>query len=1001
MQHDTRIAVIGMAGRFPGASSCRALWEDVILPGAEPVYRVTNEGGAVVGHGVVQDAEMFDAPLFEMSPDEARTVSPEHRLFLECAWSALEDAGINPLASSDFISVYGSASNHSASYMRRILRSADDEQLVGAFGVLLGNAMDSLATRVGYKLGLRGECITVQTHCSSSLVAIHLACQSLLAGNSDVALAGGVSVRASVEADREAELSSVVAQEGFILSSDGQCRALLEGANGTINGDGAAIVVLKLLEHALRDGNPIYATIRGTGLNNDGRRKVGFTAPSVEGVEDAIHDALAFAELVPDDIGFIECHGTGTQLGDAIELRALRRVFETDSRASALNLGSIKSNIGHLAAGAGVTGFVKAVLAVHNSVIPPLAHAGDHDPHSEARASTTLAVPRTATPWAESQPRRAGVTSLGIGETNVHIIVEEHIAQPPRSEDGPALLVWSAKSEWSADEYAQRLGETVGETRLVDAAHTLERGRATFEHRRWISSTDATDAAAQLQEARVGRVPDAVMDGPRRVAFMYGGYGVLRFGVASSLVGLSDSFDAVIDAASAAVRQWTELDLRRCLVDPDFSTDDLALLGLATVTFQVAVTRMFADWGFAPDVVMGSSLGEYAAAHTAGALELEPMLRLVFERGRLLQTAIGGAMLLVELPFDEVVASYDGNEVEQGLDISTQHCVVSGPANSIDELAERLTTGDVYHAKLPIPLAFHSKAVEGIRQEFLDATSGITMAEPILPLASNLTGKLLTNADVQSPTYWYDQMRNSVQFRQNVSELYAQGARYFVEISPGVGLVRLCKWALDGEDALIRSCVSHPRSERPHIESLLDCVGAAWALGRPVDVEAVNGEGRLVSLPPYAFEHLPYYLGEPLPQRRQTKRTRETPVVPPSNPLVESVAVIFQEVLGLNTVSIDDDFFDLGGDSLQATRVLGRIQSEFGSDIKVSQVMENRTVRKLAQLIHEEGGAPVAENHFCAFELDIGGQLVQVFMTREEYDENGLPEGATNIEILG
>jgi acyl transferase domain-containing protein len=1012
-----------MSGRFPGARSVDALWNDVIRDGREVVQQIEVEDRGTVGYGFVDDPALFDNEFFDMSPAEARTVTPEHRLFLEHVWAAIEDAGIDITTDDGFVSVYGSASNHSASYLRRIINEIDDEQLAGGFGVLLGNAMDSIATRVGYKLGLRGECISVQTHCSSSLVAIHLACQSLLTGHSDVAIAGGVSVRASVKADLESELPQLVAQEGFILSPDGRCFALLDGASGTVSGDGVGVVVLKMLDQALEDGDPIHAVIVGTGINNDGRRKVGFTAPSLDGVTDAIEDALAFAALYPEQIGYVECHGTGTNLGDAIELRALRQVFESGDRRGAqkLRLGSVKSNLGHLAAGAGVTGLIKAALAVENGQIPPLTHAGERDPHSEISDSAVLDVPRELTAWepASGELRRAGVSSLGIGGTNVHILVEEapRDERPPAAYSRPgALLIWSAKTPWAADDMATSLGEMLDEDTdeeidLDDVAHTLRFGRAVFDERRCVAAADHTEAAALLRSGRVRSLPAEFGESAGQVAFVFPGSGAYRAGMADELMEAEPRFREHMSTCDEILKRTRDFSLLDFLsADGGDETPPLQHLQTAVLAMEYALANVMLESGCTPDALIGSSLGEYAAACISGALSIEDALHLVYHRGELLERVTGGSMLLVDLPWSTVEElAPDG--IEQAIRVSENDVIVSGPSAAVDELFAKLEAEGHSPRMLPPNIAYHSAAVDPIRDDFIAGFDEVEFSEPQIPYVSNRTGETIEYERLSSPEYWFEQMRHTVLLGEGFHHLHEAGVRLFFEVGPGHGATKFVGLNFPDDPGVVtHPCTAHPRSDRNDWLHVSEAIGLAWLAGKPIDWEEFGSGGRRISLPTYRFQGRYYYLGEETPELDETSRTQSKRAVDrtlPRNAIEEQVAEIWSDVLGVGEIGIDENFFDLGGDSLQATRVLGRMQAEITSDISVEDVMQYRTIREVAALLSDlllgdEGGEDESaeEDYYCAFELDFGGVQTTIYLSKDEYDANGVPDGAQNVRIV-
>ncbi len=900
------IAVIGMSGRFPGAADVAELWDN-LCRGVESIARFSaadlHAAGVdpalaadprhVAAAGVLADADLFDAPLFQATPREAELLDPQQRVFLECAWAALEDAGYDPARHGHGIGVFAGASL--SNYLLWNLLPAGEIQAAGTQAVL-GNDKDFLATRVSYKLGLTGPSIDVQTACSTSLVAVILACQSLLNYQCDVALAGGVAVR-------EPQRAGYVFQEGGILSPDGHCRPFDAAARGTVPGNGVGVVVLKRLEDALADGDAIRAVVRGAALNNDGSAKAGFTAPSVTGQAEVVAMALAIAGTPPEEVGFIEAHGTATPLGDPIEFRALARAFRgTTAPERSCALGSLKGNLGHLDAAAGVTGFIKAVLALERRAIPPTLHFERPNPEIDF-TGTPFYVNTELTAWESAgAPRRAGVSSFGIGGTNAHVVLEE---APPRGrseagagEDGgrAELLVLSARTPQALEAVAARLAAhlaTNADLPLADVARTLRLGRRQLGWRRTIVAGDLPAAAAAL--ASLASTASEVPADPPEVAFLLPGQGgaAAMAAAAGELYRAEEVFRDELDACCRALAPHLGFDLRQVLAAPAGGAAaarerlaDTAVAQPALFVVELAMARLWETWGVKPAALLGHSLGELAAACLAGVLPRDEALALVAERGRLMAGMAEGAMLAVPLGEAELLPLLDG-ELSLAAVNAADRTVASGPPAAIARLAERLAARGVRARPLDVRRAFHSAAVEPIAGEWTAALRRVRLAAPAVPYLSSLTGAWTTAEEARNVESWRLQMRRPVRFAAGVAELLAEPRRVLVEVGPGAGLAALARRAAASGPA--RTIVSslpdgEPRagcaegSARAH---LLAALGRLWTAGVAIDWDAVDpGRGRRVPLPTYPFERRRYWIaGRPAGEETgaATAEPREAP----------------------------------------------------------------------------------------------------------------------------
>ena len=853
------IAVVGMAGRFPGARTVDEFWRN-LRAGVESIRRFSVEELRAVGvsaetiadpsyvraSGFLADIDKFDAGFFGISPRDASVFDPQHRFFLEVAWEAFEDAGHVPDQIPGAVAVF--AAQGMASYlMFNLLRNPSVMETVGEWLVRhTGNDSNFLATRASYELGLRGPSVSVQTACSSSLVAVHLACQALLAGECDVALAGGSTI--DPRQDR-----GYFFREGEILSPDGHCRPFDAAAQGTLFCSATGAVVLKRLEDAERDGDAIRAVLLGSAINNDGADKVGYLAPGVDGQVRVISEALSIAGVSPAEVSFIEAHGTGTLLGDPIELAALEQVF-APSGAKRCVLGSVKSNFGHAGESASVVALIKTVLALQHRELPPTLHFQRPNPRARLDGKPFL-VSNVLLPWDAEGVRRAGVTGLGAGGTNAHVVLEEAplLAPAPQPARAQQLLVLSARSASAAESAAARLAERLdGDPALplADVAWTLQAGRKAFRHRRAVVASSSADAAAALRTK--ARVLGAESRDGAAVAFLYPGGGAQYPGMGSGLYKSEPVYRAAIDEclASAAVPG-----LRDALFPPAGSEApalEAASLALpALFATEVALTRLFASFGIVPAAVIGHSAGEYAAACAAGVLEVHDAMALVALRGRLFETLPPGGMLVVPLAEAELLPL-----LPAGLSIGAVNapasCVVSGPPPELAALEASLRERGVESSRVHINVAAHSAMVEPILPAFEAQCRRTRFRPPTLPYVSNITGALVRPEEVTDPSYWVRHLRSPVRFADGLRALSREPGRLLLEVGPGRTLSSLARQGGTGE---AEQSLRHPKDPVDDVAALLASVGRLWCRGAEVAWERLQGAPRRrVPLPTYPFE---------------------------------------------------------------------------------------------------------------------------------------------------
>ncbi|MFJ8431292.1 SDR family NAD(P)-dependent oxidoreductase [Kitasatospora sp. NPDC094019] len=880
-----QIAVVGMAGRFPGAPDVDTFWRNLeegresievlseaalLAAGVDP--EVSGRDGYVRAKGVLAGADRFDAAFFGYSPREAEIMDPQHRVFLECAWEALESAGCVPEDFEGRIGVFAGAGMntyllHNVTANRRVFESA------GPYQTLLASDKDFLATRAAYKLGLTGPAMSVQTACSTSLTAVHLACQSLLNGECDLALAGGVSIGSPLEQGYQYE-------PGGILSPDGHCRPFDASAGGTVPGNGVGVVVLRRLADARRDGDPVDAVVLGSAVNNDGSLKAGYTAPSVDGQAAVVSEALAMAGVDAGSVGYVETHGTGTALGDPIELAALTRAFREDTEDTGYcAIGSVKSNIGHLDAAAGVAALIKTVLALRHEAIPPSLHFTKPNPELDLESGPFFVNDRLR-PWPRGErPRRAGVSSFGIGGTNAHLVLEEAPAPDPSpsaalvdEDTAPVLLPLSGRTAEAVAEGARRLADHLEAhpgLRLDDLAHTLVHRRRAFGRRTTAVARDRAGAVAALRA--VTRAGTAEASEGARVAFLFPGQGTQYVDMARGLYRREAVFTAELDHCAELFAAELGEDPRALLFpaagDAEAAAERLTRTEYAQPALflvEYALARQWNAWGVRPDAMVGHSVGEYVAACLAGVFDLADAVRLVAARGRLVAAMPTGSMLTVFLSERELAPWLAGGS---GLAVaalnSTGLSVVSGPADAVDGLERRLKEAAVPCRRLHTSHAFHSPAMDGAVGPLVEAVRAVRANPPLIPFCSNVTGTWITGQEATDPEYWGRHLRQPVRFADAAALLLADPSWVLLEVGPGHTLGDFVRrhgaWQ---EGRTVAGSLRHPQEREDDALVLRRGLGALWSAGVQVDADVLRpgADGQVLRLPGYAFQRQRYWV---------------------------------------------------------------------------------------------------------------------------------------------
>ncbi len=1013
------IAIVGMAGRFPKARNLDEFWSN-LCNGVEAISFFTDEELAATGsaparhpnfvraRGVLEGADLFDAAFFGMKPKEAEITDPQHRLFLECASEALEDANCDPDKFNGAIGVFAGMSMNT--YLaNNLLRSP--ELLIGINGeaqAIIGNDKDFLTTRVSYKLNLKGPSLNIQTACSTSLVAVCVACQHLLNHQCDVALAGAVSVSFP-------QKRGYVYQEGGITSPDGHCRAFDSKAAGTVAGEGVGIVALKRLEDALADGDSIYAVIKGFAMNNDGGVKIGYTAPSIEGQAEAIMTAQAMAGVAPETISYIEAHGTGTPLGDPIEIEGLSRAFLAGTeKKNFCAIGTVKSNIGHLDTAAGIAGLIKAVLALREKKIPPSLHFETPNPKIDF-ANSPFYVNTELAEWsAGSEPRRAGVSSFGIGGTNAHVVLEEApTAESRKDSQAPQLLVISAKTATALDQTTANLAAALKRqpnTSLADVAFTLQTGRRAFAHRRILISRELSDAMTALESCNPQRVISSVQKSDRPgVIFMFPGQGSQYVNMGRELYETQPAFRGQINCCAELLKPHLGFDLLSVLYPAAGEIDaakerltQTAVTQPALFVIEYALAKLWMSRGIQPSMMIGHSVGEYVAACLAGVFSLSDALALIAARGRMMQELPPGTMLAVRLS-EEEVQPFLNNRISLSAVNGPKLCVLSGPQEAIEGLKGQLATRNAAFTPLQTSHAFHSAMMEPILAPFTELVRSKERHVPGIPFISNLSGRPTTADEATDPSYWASHLRRTVRFAQGLEGLLKSPENILLEVGPGHTLANLAKQH-PARNADTVSLTSLPRaeSETSDSETMLKALGHLWLAGVAPDWTQLHAgeQRRRVRLPTYPFERKRYWVEPPSTKpveipafpngvangNGSNGHHEENPLNSPApgagsnggnghrigvSPTLARLQTLIGNLSGLDAATLSDDatFAEMGFDSLFLTQASVALEKEFGVRIAFRQLLEQfPTLHALADHIdervapREELARPATEN---------------------------------------
>lgn len=987
--YTTAIAIIGMSGRFPGANTVEAFWTNIAngqksirffsdeeLLAAGVTLEELKQPNYVKAGTVLPEIETFDAAFFGYTPREAEVIDPQQRVLLEVAWEALEAAGYTAETYQGMIGVF--AGTAISTYMlNNIFPRPDIIELLGPLPVSLGNDKDSLATRISYKLNLRGPSIAVQTYCSSSLVSVHLGCQSLLNYECDMVLAGGVAIAVP-------QISGYLYQEGGLLPPDGESRPFDASAKGSLKGNGAGMVVLKRLAEALEDGDHIHAVIRGSAVNNDGRFRASYAAPGLEGQSEVIAEALANAEVEAESIGYIETHGTATELGDAVELAALSKAFGlTTTKKRFCALGSVKPNIGHLDRASGVTGLIKTTLALQHQQLPACLNFTRANPDVNlANSPFYINTELAAWPQQAGTPRRAGVSSFGMGGTNAHVILEESLEREPSSQArSQQLLLLSARTETALQHMSANLAHHLRQhptLKLADVAYTLQVGRTIFPHRRMLVCAERDEAIALLEQpvsAPGSTLQDTYKD--RRVAFLLTGATIEYANSVRDLATQEPFFRELMERCCTILKRQVGLDLTALLGDKGQANLPLNLPAYAqpaSFIIAYALAQLFMHWGIQPQALLGDDLGEYVAACLAGVFSLDDALLIVAKRAQWMQDHASGRM------------SESGGE----------------PLHSL--------------------------------------YASIQLHAPTLPYISSVSGNWITAEQATSPVYWLEHVGGSMNIPQGMATLSQEQQQVVLEIGLGHTSSSLVQeYIISGgtADKLVAQSLPAQNAQQSASYAVLSSLGKLWLMGVQIDWSAFyeNEQRWRVPLPTYPFERQRHWIEAPrgsaqkrlslvseraalaesshaseqplsdagpwllsvdpasldteLAERLKAALTNgviqvvnspdalqahlqqwaqiheesvgqttildranfSTSYAPPENPIEESLVEMWEQLLGIEKIGIRDNFFELGGHSLLGTRLISRLRQSFQVDIPLASLFQAATIEDLALII--------------------------------------------------
>ncbi|MET4083500.1 amino acid adenylation domain-containing protein [Pedobacter sp. UYP30] len=966
--HTNEVAVIGMAGRFPGANTIDKFWEN-LLEGKETTsffsdeeldesisLEVKNDPTYVKARGIIENANQFEPSFFNLNPKLAELMDPQQRIFLEIAYEVLEKTGHLPQNHHYKIGVFAGAGTNTY-YEKNVLAHPELIENQGKNQVISVNDKDYIASRTAYHLNLKGPAVNVNSACSTSLLAIAQAANNIRTGICQVAIAGAASITSPIK-------SGHIYQEGSMLSSDGHCKPFDDTATGTVFSDGAGVVLLKNLEAAERDGDTIYAVIKGIGINNDGGNKGSFTAPTTEGQADAISDAVKDAGISASEISYVEGHGTGTPIGDPIEVEGLIEAFGNQERKQFCALGSIKSNFGHLTHAAGVAGFIKTCLALHTHKIP--ATLGFKTPNRNTDfKNSPFYVNSELIEWKQEEKRYAGVTSLGVGGTNVHVVLEEYenIEKPTSNSKLPEIVMWSAKSEESANRYGENLASCATsqlDLNLTNISWSLNKSRTDFSFRKFVVARNEADFLAQVADKKSKTYQ--LKTSPTNLVFVFPGQGAQYLNMAKELYDREAVFKEHIDLCAELLLQYIEEDIRQIIFPTEKNEQAEQKLKNTKYTqpalfvTEYALAKLWMSWGLVPTEFCGHSIGEYVAAHLAGVFSLEDGIKLIALRGKMVSELPGGSMLSVRGLIKEI-APIIPKDIDIAAINSPRLFVLSGKDEVISDFAKKLTEREIANSLLFTSHAFHSSMMDPIIADFELIAKEVKLSAPHTPIISTVTGTYLTNDEATNPKYWANHLRKTVRFADAASFMLKEfSAPIFLEVGPGTVTTTFINQTAAAENSQTKSIASLADKENNYV-SLLNSLGQLWAAGQPINWDNYfqNNHKKFLNLPTYQFNRqLCWVNPEPKTSLNKTIQPLTTSASVNQqvqlksnanmrkNALTAQVKQILEDASGveMQDVNVDLSFLEIGLDSLLLTQIAISLKRKFELPITFRKLNE-------------------------------------------------------------
>ena len=994
------IAVIGMAVRFPGANAIDELW-DVLKEGKETTTffkkedlsafikeNVKNDSNYVKARGIIDNVKGFDYSFFGINPKAAALMDPQQRIFLEIAQEVLEQTGHLPGKYKGITGVYAGCGNNTY-YLNNVLSNPEMVEQVGAFNVMTLNEKDYIASRTAYELNIKGPAVSVFSACSTSLLAVAQAVEAIRKGYCSVAIAGGASITAPVE-------SGHLYHEGGILSKDGHCRPFDSEASGTVFSDGAGVVLLKSLQDAERDGDTIYGVIKGIGLNNDGAGKGSFTAPNASGQAAAISMAINNAGIAPADISYIEAHGTATGIGDPIEIEGLQLAFGEQEKKQFCAIGSIKSNMGHLTAAAGIAGFIKIILSLYNKQIPATLFYKKANPNINFENSPFY-VNNIFKEWQGNKKRIAGVSSFGVGGTNVHIVAEEYANKIPVSGASRPLqlITWSAKSAQSGNDYASKLAKHLqqkNESDLADICYSFQTSRVDFNHRYFtLASTNGEAITNLLSDNLSAAEKNTLKEKPSEIVFLFPGQGSQYLDMGRQLYNNEPVYKNAIDECAALLEPYLKTDIKKIIfpleinVESEEKINNTLYTQPAIFMTEYALIKLWMSWGIKPTILCGHSIGELVAAHFAGVFSLPDVIKLIAFRSRMISELPGGKMLSVRMEA-EGLKTFLPEKISIAAINTDKSCVIAGTENDITAFKTILEDKKIANRELSASHAFHSSMMEPIIKDLQKVVEELTLSRPKKPVLSTVTGTWLTDAEATNPAYWSQHVRKTVRFAEAIKSISENENPIFLEAGPGNIAGTLVRQQLAGKK--VNVITSLERNSPSEYHSIITALGRLWLQGITPDWAAfyANQQRVFLAMPTYAFNKSYCWVDPPkahseiaiaqIAENNNTTQTAQSNVDMRKQTLTKKIKKVIEDASGIeiNDEMADISFLEIGLDSLLLTQVAITLKKEFNLPVTFRQLQEeSNTINSLADYLNNKLPAGAFDSNATAAVINTTG----------------------------